>query len=137
MPLGKLMVEITRDDDPCRIPINFYNKLSVLSSFFHTKVLFSQINFVTLPTLPNIICCRFVAAYCRFCNGQVNGVEATTPEQYFSVNGTRLAAPQKGVNIVKMSDHLGELAFFMPTSFSCSSSPVCEQPLVDSPHFYN
>lgn len=34
----------------------------------------------------------------------VNGEEVSSPEQYFSVNGTRLAAPQKGVNIVKMSD---------------------------------
>lgn len=34
----------------------------------------------------------------------VNGEKVASPEQYFSVNGTRLAAPQKGVNIVKMSD---------------------------------
>lgn len=34
----------------------------------------------------------------------VNGEETTSPKQYFSVNGTRLSAPQKGVNIVKMSD---------------------------------
>lgn len=28
----------------------------------------------------------------------------TTPQQYFSANGARLSAPQKGLNIVKMSD---------------------------------
>lgn len=34
----------------------------------------------------------------------VNGEEVSSPSEYFSLNGTRLASPQKGVNLVKMSD---------------------------------